>query len=307
MPALPLYKDITKKSNDLLNKEYPTETKIDFNRKTQQNGSVEGNVVFKGDGPQFTILPKYNFSINNSPAAVNLEVSTRKDAKVEFTLEPKHAPGLKTITSFGFKEGEEIVPTISAEYRTSHATINSSFEYRSKGSTSKSSSVFGIYPGFNLGLFAEYFLGKTEQTFRELAVTGTYTTPQFEIGAFSRLNNRKDPKKAANKDYKIPKTEIGLNYFHNFNKNYALAAEAVFDATNNEERPKLAIATQFKPDESNIFKIKVDANGRVTGSVQQKLNNTTKLTLSTSTDTNKFTQLSLSDAANVGVSLSFTD
>jgi len=296
---LPLFKDLTKKSSDLLTKEYPTETKVEFNRKTQQNGSIEGNVTFKKDAPEFTLMPKYNFSINRSPTSVNLELTTRKTAKVEFVIEPSEVAGLKTTTTLQLKDGADPVPTVAAEYRTQRATANASFEYKPNASVSKAAAVFSVARGFNLGLFSEYFFGKTpaEQTFKELTVSGTYTTPEFEVGAFSRLNSRSP----------IAKTELGLNYFHNFNKSYALAAEAVFDMTNNEERPKLAVATQFKPDDSNTFKLKVDATGRLTGSVQQKLNPTTKLTLSTSTNTNKFTQLSFNDVATVGVSLSFTD
>ncbi|PRP77198.1 voltage-dependent anion-selective channel protein 1-like isoform 1 [Planoprotostelium fungivorum] len=291
----PLYKDLTKRTNDLLTKEYPSDTKFDFTRKTNQDGTIEGNVVFRKDGPLVTLTPKYKFSVNGNPSSALLELTTKKDLKAEVTFEPTKVQGLKLIDT-AFVKDDEINATFAAEYRIRRVTANASWEPRAKGHTTKAAAVFG-FNDFSLGTFAEYFLGKQEQTFKEIAATATYNTPAYDIAAFAQLNSRGQ----------TPKTEIGAKYFHNINKVWAFGGEAVFDATTPEERPKLAIAAQAKPDSETTFKVKVDGSGKVTGSLQQKLASNLKLTLSTAVDTNRFTHFSLNGTNNVGVQLSLLD
>jgi len=295
MPAPPLYKDLTKRTNDLLTKEYPTESKLDFNRKSLQGGNIEGNVVFRKDGPFLTLTPKYNFSVNRSPATALLEFNSAKTLKAEGTIQPTQTPGLK-LTSTVVVANDEPVPTVAAEYKNANAALNSSFEYRGKGSTSKAAAVFG-YQAAAFGVSAEYFLGKVEQTFKEIAATVTYKGADYDVGTFARLNGRGA----------APKTEIGANFFHNVNKQYAVGAEAVFDATHPEERPKLGVAAQFQPDNLNTFKLKVDGQGKVTGSLQQRVASNLKLTLATSVDTNGFTTVNFNGVSNVGLQLSILD
>jgi len=292
----PLYKDLTKRTNDLLTKEYPTETKIDFNRKSLQGGNLEGNVVFRKDGPALTLTPKYKFSINQDPASALVELTSAKTLKGEVTYEPRAVPGLKLVDTVTVSADSEAVPTLAAEYRLKNATLNSSFEYRAKGSTTKAAAVFG-YQAFSFGVLAEYFLGKVDQSFKEIATSAVYATPAYDVGAFARINSRAVS----------PKTEVGASYFQNITKEYAVGAEAIFDTTHPEERPKLGVAAQFRPDLLNTFKLKVDGQGKVTGSLQQQVASNLKLTLATSVDTNRFTHVNFNNASNVGVQLSIQD
>jgi len=143
MSTPPLFKDLGKRSSDLLTKEYPSEEKKFEWKGTTSNGvTIETNAVQKGDGPIVgTITPSYKYK----EYGLNVlgEFNTNKDIKLETSVENQGVQGLKA-TLTGEQKGKDTFATLAAEYKHQHATVNGSVDFgKSKGNTIKANSVFG--------------------------------------------------------------------------------------------------------------------------------------------------------------------
>jgi len=274
MSNQPLFKDLGKRASDLLTKEFPTEEKkFEWKGTTAGNVTVETNFIQKPDGSIIgTVTPSYKYT----EYGVNFlaEVNTKKDIKLETSVENQFADGLK-LTLTGEAKGTATYATVSAEFKNPKATVSASVDYgKSAGSTLKASSVFGAN-GFALGLNAEYFMGTTDNSELKLFnTTVAYNTKDFDATVFGRIIAEKD------------KNEIGGTYYHNVNSDLAVGTEVVFDTANTEAKPKLVFGSQYKLNSDSIVKGKFDTNGILGFSYGQKFNKNSKLTIGANIDTN---------------------
>jgi len=293
-----LYKDLGKRTNDLLTKDFPSEkqeNKIEYIGKAPNQVTFETSFTARKDGSIFGVFtPKYKFFVNgNVPTQVLVELTTKKEFKTEVTLEDALTKNLKTIIT-GQTKDDETFGTLALEYKHEVASANFTADYgKTKGSTLKGGIVIGS-KGISLGATSEYFLGTEDSNLKEFALTVAYSAADFDVTAFGRIDSRGDE----------DKNEFGATYFHRVNADLAVGTEIVFDTANPEVKPKLAFGTQYKYQEDTLFKTKFDTTGKVGLSYQQKINKNVKLTLASTVDTNN---LNAKGASTLGFTLSLTD
>jgi voltage-dependent anion channel protein 2 len=269
----PLFKDLGKSANDLLKKEFPyNEKKIEWKGTTVNDIVVETNFQQKGDGTVIgSIIPSYKYRLYGLTFLA--ELNTKKDVRLETTVENQGIEGLK-LTLTGEAKQNETFGTFNAEFKSPMATANASFDFgKMLGSTLKASTVFGI-PRFCFGLHGEYFFGKSDSTLRMFNVTLGHITKDFEATVFGRVDAVKT------------KNEIGGTFCHSINYSTKVATEIVFDTSHSDSRPNLIFGGQHKLHEDTIFKGKFDSNGIVGLSLIQKFNNSSKLVVGADIDTN---------------------
>jgi hypothetical protein len=295
----PLFKDLNKKTSDLLTKDFPSErqeNKIEWRGQPDNNVSLETSITTKADGSASGLVaPKY--SLREYGTTVSAEVTTRKDLKVEVAMEDYHVKGLKT-TLGGNLTPDDKWGTFGLEYRHEIGNLTGNFDYgKAVGSTVKASAVVGSQ-GIHLGGSAVYLLGNDSSDVKELKTTLSYTADNFEISAYGLM-------KAA--EGKVEeKNQIGTNFSHRFTPDWQIAAEAIFDTAPADSKPTLFVASQYRLSAllESYVKAKFDTNGRLGLSYIQRYNKNAKFGVSTTVDTNK---LDTKGAATFGFTLSLSD
>jgi hypothetical protein len=144
---------------------------------------VETNFVQKPDGSIVgTITPSYKYS--EYGVTFLGEVNTKKDIKLETTVENQFADGLK-LTLTGEARGNATYATFATEFKNPKATVHAAVDFgKAAGSTVKASSVFGAN-GFALGLNGEYFLAASDNSeLKHFNTTVSYTTKDFDATVF---------------------------------------------------------------------------------------------------------------------------
>jgi len=291
MPFRPqFYKDLNKRSNDLLTKDFPSEkreNKVDWKGETASNVSFETSLTRKIDGSVLGIFtPKYR--VRDWNTTLTAELKTNRDFKAEVEINDHFTPGLKS-TVTGESRGEDLVGTLGFEYRHDKATLTGSVYYgQTAGSTIKASTVVGSQ-GFQLGTSLDYFVGSSsDSTLKEFNATATYGTDEFDLGFFGKVHPERDS------------TVLGAFYFQRVNTDLSVGAEVTFDTQNLDTKPKLTAAAQYRVDADATVKTKLDTNGRLGLSWQQKFKSS-RLTLSGTVDTNN---LAKDNGSNIGFNLS---
>jgi len=278
MPFRPLfYKDLNKRSNDLLTKEFPSEkkeNKVDWKGETNSQVSFETTLVQKNDGSILgTFSPKYKIKEWNT--TILAELKTNKDFKAELAIENQFTQGLKT-TLTEENRGEDFFTSFGVEYKHDLAAITGSVEYGNTTSTTniKASTVVGTQ-GFSLGASLDYFIGggSNDNSLREFNATAQYANDDFELGFFGKILNEKDS------------NIIGANYFQRVNGDLQVGTEVSFDTQNPDTKPKLTAGAQYRIDNDAFVKTKVDTNGKLGLSWTQKFKSS-RLTVSSTMDTN---------------------
>eukprot|EP01115_Flamella_aegyptia_P012466 TRINITY_DN6221_c0_g1_i1.p1 TRINITY_DN6221_c0_g1~~TRINITY_DN6221_c0_g1_i1.p1 ORF type:complete len:299 (-),score=162.15 TRINITY_DN6221_c0_g1_i1:62-958(-) len=293
-----LFKDLGKRVNDLLTKEYPTsEKKVEWKGTSVNNVTVDTNFVQKANGSVVgTITPSYKYK----PYGLNLlaEVNTGRDVKLEATVENQLADGLKLIATAESK-GNDSYATFSTEYKHPSATFTSYVDFgKNAGTTVKATSVFGAQ-GFFLGVSGEYFLENPEASkkddkknaLKNFQTTVAYATKEFDASVFGRLIADKD------------KNELGATYFHNVNSDLSIGTEVVFDTANANVKPKLTLGSQYKLNDDTVVKGKFDTEGVLGFSYAQKFSKNSKLTIGANVNTNKLNE---KDSTTFGFTLTLS-
>jgi len=291
MPFQPVfYKDLNKRSSDLLTKDFPSEkkeNKVDWKGATSANVSFETTFTQKSDGSVLgTFSPKYN--IRDWNTTLSAELKTNRDFKAEVSINNHFTPGLKT-TLTGESRGADLVGTVGVEYLHELATFTVSVDYgQVAGSTIKTSTVVGSQ-GFQLGADFDYFLdGTGKDSALKFNSTASYSTAEFDVGLFGKILNGDDS------------NILGANYFQRVNADLSVGAEISFDTQNPENKPKLTAAAQYRVDPDATVKTKFDTTGRLGLSYQQRFKSS-RLTLSGTLDTNN---LSGKNSSSVNFALS---
>jgi len=288
MPFSPFfYKDLNKRANDLITKDFPSEkreNKVDWKGETASGVVFETSLVQKSDGSYLgTFIPKYR--LRNWNTTLSAELKTNRDFKAEVVVDNHFTPGLKTTITEESK-GEDLFTTVGVEYKHELVAITGSVDYgQAAGSNIKASAVVGAQ-GFQLGSSVDYFLGKNDSTLREFAATASYSNDEFDATLFGKILNEKDS------------NILGGSYYQRINADLQAGAEITFDTQNPDVKPKLTAAAQYRLDSDASFKAKFDTNGKLGLAWQQRFK-TSRLTLSTTMDTNNLG----SKGSNVGFNL----
>jgi len=276
MPFHPgLFKDLNKRTSDLLTKEFPSEkaeNKVEWKGETSNNVSLETSLVQKSDGSIIgTFIPKYKYK--EWGTTLTAELKTTKDFKAEAAIEDQFVPGLKT-TLTGESKGEDLFSTFAVEYKHELATVTASADYgQTAGSTLKATAVVGSQ-GFSVGGSAEYFVGSSsDSSLKELHTVLGYSTDEFDLSAFGKLQNEKEA------------NILGATYYQKVNSDLAVGTEISFDTANADAKPKLVFGTQYRLEADTVLKGKFDTAGKLGLSYQQKFSKNSKLTLSSTIDT----------------------
>jgi hypothetical protein len=276
-----LFKDLGKRASDLLTKEFPSEEKkVEWKGVTANGVTIETKFEQKGDAVIGTITPSYKLKEYGTNFLA--EVNTKKDIKLETSVENQIVDGMK-VTLTGEAKGKENFVTLNTEYKHPRATLNGSFDFgKQNGQTVKANTVIGFNP-FNIGLSCEYALGQTSEI-KNFNTTLAYATKEFDVTLFGRTSGDKN--------------EIGGSFYQNVNSDLAVAAEAVFDTSTPDSKPKLALGSQYKLNDDTIVKAKFDTNGVINTSVGQRLNKNAKFTLGAKVDTKNSNHLGIGFSFN---------
>jgi len=279
MPYVPVfYKDLNKRENDLLSKDFPSErreNKVDWRGETSSDVSFETTLTQRSDGSVLgTFSPKYNVREWNTTLAA--ELKTNRDFKAEVVINNHFTPGLRT-TITGESRGEDLVGTVGVEYRREFAAMTASINYgAAAGSTLRTTTVVGNN-GFQVGAEFDYSLeGTGNDSAIKFNTVASYSTEEFDIGFFGKILNGRDS------------NILGANFFQRVNPHLSVGAEVAFDTQNPDNKPKLTGAAQYIIDPTAVFKTKFDTTGRLGLSYAQRFNSS-RLTVSGTVDTNNLT------------------
>lgn len=264
--AAVLFKDLQKRSSDLLTKEYPsdksevkTEWKgstgsgIDFETTVTRDKS--GNVV--GNLKEKYLVPQYN-------AEVTGEINTNKDAKLEVAVK-ETLKGLKTTVS-GHSKGNDVFTAFSVEYKHPHFTFNGNVDYANPKGSCVEGAATSVYNGVSLGIFANW--GLASQSLNNFKTLLAYRSKDFDTAVSGSVVS------------KGGKTQnlVGVSYFHQINSQIQAGGEIVAD-TSSETKPLLTFGSAYKLSNDSTVKVKLDTVGKLGLSLVQQINNNTKLTL----------------------------
>lgn len=269
-----LFKDLDKRSNDLLTKEFPSdksENKFEWKADTASKTTQEIVLTQKSDGSvSGTFTAKYKHADLGS--TFTTELRTNREFKTEVAVEDQLTKGLK-VTVSGESKGEDLIGTLGVEYKHEKAAVTTSADYGQNGSNLKGSLVFG-YNGFQFGGSGDYHVGSDSSNLREVQTQLTYGTEEFDLGAFAKHNPEKDS------------NILGVQYFQKVNPDLSVGARASFDTSNADARPTLLFGASYKLDDSTFVKGKFDTSGKLTTSWIHKLNKNAQLGIGGTFDTN---------------------
>jgi len=292
MSKLVFFKDLRKRSADVLTKEFPgdkVEKKLTF-KGDNAGGSFEAVYVQDEKGTVTgTVKPKLVFKDLNTE--VSGEVSTKQEFKVEISAQDHLTPGLKFITGLHQKKSD-LYAAVGGEYKHENVTTNFSLELgKSVGPVVNTALSLGKN-GYSFGLSDTYLVNKSKLDSMEGVLS--YRTLDYDASVFGRFK----PDEKTKKDVQ----EIGFNYFHIVKPNLHFSTEGVYgvEAKNLE----IAAGMEYKQTSDSTFKGKFTSNGNLGLSLQQQLNQNTKFTLSSNVDLQNFQ--SGRNPINFGFEVSFS-
>jgi len=266
-----LFKDLKKRSSDLLTKDFPgdkAEKKLEYKGDTSSGVGFETLFTQDEKGAiSGTVKPKYRYKQYN--AEVNGEFNTSQDAKVEISVDDQLTKGLKTITSLNKKKDENF-GAFGFEFKNENAAITTTVDYGKKsGPTVTASAVFGA-EGFSLGVNTTYISSKS--ALDGLEVYGSYRSSEVDVNLFGKT------KPGGNQ-------EVGLAYYHDISSDFAFGAEGQYNLST--KVVDVIAGLQYKMTSDATIKGKFSNNGKLALSYGQKLNPRTRFTLSSAFDLQK--------------------
>jgi len=273
MSKIPLFKDLKKRPNDLLTKDFPgdkQEKKVEWKGDTPNGVGFETSFV-QDDKNNITATIKPKFKYPQYRAEVNGEFNTKQDVKIELSVDNQFVDNSKEIFSINNKKGD-FFGAFGFEFKNKNAVFNSTVDYGKKqGPTVQTGLVLGT-DELHLGLSANYLFSKSAlETFE---VVGAYRTAESDATLFGRIKPDERSKKDAQ--------EVGFSYYHEVNEDLAFGAEGQYNLTTKVS--EVAAGLQVKVNKDTILKGKLNNEGRLGVSYQQKFNKLTRLSLSSTFD-----------------------
>jgi len=284
MPVQALFKDLGKRFNDLINKEFPTkDVKVELKASTPSGVEYETSVTAAEDKPYLGVF-KPTYKWKDLGLELTGEVNTNRDLKAEVSSANQLVQGLKLIlTAQSNKEGA--FATFADEYKHELASVTGSVDYgKEDGSTANTSFVVGV-DKYALGAALVYHLNQGLKSFEgKLA----YASPDFDVTLYSKSRYAKENE-----------TTFGVNYFQKLNEDLSIGSDVTFDS---EFKPKLTFGSQYKLHTDSVLKGNFDTTGRLNVSYGLQFNKVTKATFAARVDT---TNLSKNNSS-AGFLLTFT-
>lgn len=302
MATQPLFKDVGKRVNDLITKDFPSdkrEQKVEWKSTTGHGVKLEFNIKTdqaRGE-PKTVGLAKNEFKFKPYDVTSVVEINTDKEAKVEFSNADRLLRGLKTtigLQSQAKKTGLEYFETLSLEYRHEFLSATASAEFgRATDNSIKSSVVVGTQ-GVTVGTSAEYLRRDSGAELKELKSSVGYASTEFDIVAYGKVAGgvRRN-------------TEVGASYFHKISPALSVGTQIKFDVTNKDtdKKPVLEFGTTYVPTPGSVVKARFDTEGKLALSQQLEINKAAVLTGGVTFNT---ADLSGKDAVQYGFGLSLS-
>jgi hypothetical protein len=289
-----LFKDLQKRSSDLLTKEYPSdksEIKAEWKSKTLSGIEIESTTTRDRNGNLVANL-KEKYNIPEYNADVSAELNTNKDAKLEFSFKDSLVQGLKT-TAAGHSQNANAFTALSAEYKHPHFTFNGAVDYGKPSDSTLEGSATSQFSGAALGISAKWSLAN--QRLSSFKTILAYNTLEFDTALYGSVE--------ATKDGSSTKNVVGASYFHSINSLLKAGGDISVDTSAPSQRPLLTWGVSYQLTSDSTVKAKLDSVGKLGLSLSQQLNRTTKLVVGTTVDTNN---LSGKNTSTFGMHLTFT-
>jgi len=265
MSKTTFFKDLGKATNDLLTKDFPTESfGFEAESKAENDVKFKTTGTRKADGSvEATIEPTVGFKKQGASAKVTIKAD--KTYGLEVTHEDKIVDGVK-FTLNGETKGEDSSAKLSLDYKNANfGTVSGYFLYPFSGTNQPkgAASFTSAYEGLSFGGQAEYQAGN-KPGLQSYDVKAIYSGSSFKFGGYYNVKVAK-------------KSTAGLQYHHNVRADTELVADVSVDAANiGGESPKIRFAALWRRDADTTIKAKVESDAKLSLSYQQKLSpNTT--------------------------------
>jgi len=297
----PFFKDVGKRVNDLLTKEFPSdkkEQKVEWKSVTYDGLKLDFSIKTEEgrEGPKTSGTIRNEYFHRQVGANFVAELNTDREFKGEVSVADKFVKGAKGIFTVQSqrKDALDYFGTVALEYKHEYASATATAEYgRFTDNALKGSLVVGTQ-GVSIGANAEYLRRETGVDLKEFKCAVTYASDEFDIVGYGKVNQTKS---------KQSNTELGASYYHKLNSDLAVGTEVKFDVTNPDKKPALAFGTAYRLQADSVLKARYDTEGKLGLSLAQQVNKTVKLLVSATVDTNS---PSGKNGTNVGFNISLT-
>lgn len=261
MSKTTFYKDLTKGTNDLLDKDFGSESYgFEIESKAPNNTKFKTTGSRKADG---SVAGLFEPSMTCPITGLNLKATIKTDKAYSVEASRDVVDGLKA-TVLGTTKGEDSSVKVTADYKNAKVgTLSSYLLYPLKGkktSPSVGASFTTAYENFSVGASGEYQLGE-KKGFSEYEAKILYTGSSFKF--FGYYNH---------------KNVAGVNYHHTVRPDVELVGDVSVDTANiGGESPKIKFAALWKRDADLTVKAKVESDAKLSLSFNQKLSPNTSV------------------------------
>jgi hypothetical protein len=273
-----LFKDVGKKANDLLKKEFISDNEFEIEQNTTNGLKFKANGKREGTG--FNTDFEVEYKDKAAGLSVKEKLNAKNDLTLEVSLENKVANGLKVSVESTTTSGAPKALKAAFEYSNNSATSNVNIDLQK---FNVDASATFAYDAFLIGAKTEFDTSKGSVNGADAVIQ--YTNKDFVVTA--GLNSKVD--------------EINATYIHNLPNNTTVAGTYIFNTTKGTNT--FTVGGSYKTDASSSIKAKVDNNGLLSLLYSQSLNNNLTLNLGTTVKTN---QLGTAGSQNIGVALKYS-
>jgi len=286
MAVPPLYKDIGKKSRDLLSKNFPDSFTFEINESQPVSWKLStfhrASEHFELEASKEVVLPGLNL-----PTKVTVFTDSFDKIYVDGQVDNFFVPGLKVNVRETYKKSTNQNETkISTEFKRPHVSSTTVFTRASKSSTN-TSLVVGADSTKFVGTETEFSLDTNK--FNSWAVAAGHSCNSCELTAFGKFSDNR---------------VVTLNWWSNSNalcgctgpETY-LGSEVNLDIGSKAWTAKFGVQRALAPGTSG--KVRWDSRNRLALSLITQLRSGVELTLGQELD------LSSGNVASVGISLAF--
>lgn len=278
------FADLTKKSKDLLTKDFPTDVKLEVKNKSE-SGVAFNATTTRSDAGAFKGELETKFTTSRG-VTVTSKLDTSSINKVEFTTEPAPVVGGKLTVETVTKGGN--ADSVKTSLQIARESLNTTVGFDLIKKNITTSAVLG-YEGWSVGADLEYRLSSR-------AITKSDFTAAFNGGDFV----------VAATSVESGKT-MKLSYHQSLNKAFATGASVAgeYVVKRDTSAQSLTVGGQFNLDKQGTFvKAKFSTDGTLGLGFSTKVHSNVTLTVGSSLQT---LSLKEADSQKVGFALAFSD
>eukprot|EP01099_Mayorella_cantabrigiensis_P001129 TRINITY_DN1472_c0_g1_i2.p1 TRINITY_DN1472_c0_g1~~TRINITY_DN1472_c0_g1_i2.p1 ORF type:complete len:283 (+),score=71.26 TRINITY_DN1472_c0_g1_i2:97-945(+) len=274
----PLYKDLGKKSRDLLSKNFPDSVNLELNQ--NEPLSVKLTTTSRAGGSSFEVEASKEFRVPSLelPSKVTVFTESLDKYYVDGQVENLLLPGSKLNLRSTYKAGQ-YENKLSSEYKRNYLSFSSAFSAASKNTATASVAVGGKC-GFLAGGEGELAVESKQVTSSSLGVA--YVSKNFEVFGVSK--------------YGAKGRVHSVSYWAALPSGVNFASELLYDAST---KPSARFVLEKSLAENLNGKVRWDSKNRLAVSLVTKLNPNLELTVAEEVD------FEAANVAKVGLSLTF--